>query len=958
MELQTCLKTTLKNKYQKLNKAYADKSLLPPNLGYRDIQNNYPLPNLLQHELRFVDRSDQNLGDTFETELLSNILKCDCKHISSKRTVISIGVCGVGKTTTVQTCALAWAEGKGYQNIRLLFPLSFWELDLIKRKVSLIELLWTFYPELKGLDSSNLNENNVWFVLDGLDEFRHQLNFSCPTVSDVSEAFKVDILVTNLIRGSLLPNAHVWITTRYSAAIQIPVCHLLKETEVKGFSDRQKEQHFRNIIGHGALANKAMDHIKISRSLGYLCQIPPICTVMASVLKNHVKAVDEFKINRLNLTQIYLKLLESSDSDFITKLKQLALHRLGENNVIYEAELTQKDISVREASAFSKRNPLVLREEKGLHNTIVFRFGHSSIQDFLAASAKLDNIQASHTVSDQVQSLVDWQMHLRDGNFDILHRFIFGLIKERDVLPPNDPLFDYTKQKILLEIVSYNAIGLFHALREYDSQAFLNEVRFFLKVGFSPVQGISPMQWTFMIQRAKNFEGMREIFELQLGERSDENLLKQLTVILKSRRALLRFCHLTDKSCPFLAAVLSTRESYVRELDLGYNCFTHTGVERLVEGLSDENCRLKKLRLQSCGLSAQSCKHLTKALKEAPKLIELDLSMNEIGNEGAQHLAGGLRSCQCLLETLRLSQCNIEQAGCSYLAAALQKNSEHLKELDLSINKIGDDGANELFRKVDITKLTKLEMYHCGLTRLSCAKIGDALKSEASSLVELNLSSNNLEDEGFALLCDGMYAWCALEKLNVSRCGITNVGCSYLAKVLCSVSQLYSGWLQKSNWQAVELKELDLSMNWLTDQGVKEISIGLKNPCTHLRALNLSHCGLTDACCSELAIGLASSENVVSEIDLSGNELQDRGVKKLCMGIKSTHCKLEKISLKSCGLSSKSVQFLMTALKSNPQHLAELLLMGNNLEDSSIRVLCELTKNHKYTLQTLDISLN
>ena len=56
-------------------------------------------------------------------------------------------------------------------------------------------------------------------------------------------------------------------------------------------------------------------------------------------------------------------------------------------------------------------------------------------------------------------------------------------------------------------------------------------------------------------------------------------------------------------------------------------------------------------------------------------------------------------------------------------------------------------------------------MYHCGLTVLSCHNIGEALKHETSSLVELNLSNNQLKDAGFALICEGMYAWCRLEKL-------------------------------------------------------------------------------------------------------------------------------------------------------------------------------------------------
>ncbi|XP_053188977.1 NACHT, LRR and PYD domains-containing protein 14-like [Scomber japonicus] len=955
MDLQTLLKTTLKDKYQKVSVAYSENLLLPSRLGDRG-SKDFTSPNLHQHELRQVDKSDLHTWVVFKTIPLADIFSCKCKHNSSKRTVISLGVSGVGKTTTVQKCALDWAEGKAHHGIHLLFPLTFWELSLLKRKLSLIELLQTFYPELKELDVSSLNEKNVWIVLDGLDEYSLALNFCCPTVDDVSKVSTVDNLVINLIKGNLLPNAHIWITTRYAAAAKIPDSYLLRETEVKGFSDEQKEQHFKTLLSSDALTYKAIDHVKISRSLDYFCQIPPICTIMATVLKDHLKADDGYKINPLNLTQIYTNLIKVSNSDVFTKLKKLALRRLEEGNVLYENTLLENGISVREASEFSKECPLVLREEKGLHNTTVFRFGHTSIQEFLAASSKLDNIEAGFHQSLSCQHLVDQALQSSDGKFDIFLRFIFGLIKERGTLEPTDQLFDYTQKKILENILSPSAVGLFHCLREFNAQALLDEVKYYLKTDISPIRGFTSMHWAFMTQRTTNFEGMRDVFEMQVPLRCDERFLRHLPIVLKSRKAMLRFSNLTDKCCPALAAVLSTKESYLRELDLGYNSISNDGVKKLVEGMTDRSCRLKMLRLQGCGVSSQACEYLAPALRQAEKLRELDLSGNEIGDDGLKHLSNGLRAPECHLETLKLSQCNIEHKGCHYLASALQKNSGHLKVLDLSSNVIGDKGANEIFRKVDVTKLTKLELYNCCLTWLSCESIGETLKHETSNLVELNLSSNNLKDAGFAQICEGMYAWCRLEKLNVSRCGITVVGCFYLAKVLCSISQLYSGLLQKTDWQAVELKELDLSMNCLTDSGIKEIAPGLTNPYSHLKTLNLSHCSLTDQCCTELASGFASNQSIIIELDLSDNDIQDKGVKKLCVGLRSTECKLEKLSLRTCGLTSKSIMFLTSALKSNPLHLAELHLMGNRLEESGIQFLMELTKNPKYSLHTIDIS--
>lgn len=968
MDLENLLKTTLKRKYENQNGPRPEGSILPTRVCFPESDRN--ISNMNQHEFRHIDKSEFHLWTVCETLSVSEILSCDCKHNSSKRTILTSGASGIGKTTTVQSFVLDWADGKGYHDIDLLFPLTFWELNLFKKKLSLIELLHTFYPELEKLNSSSLKERKVWFVLDGLNECRLPLNFKSRSVSDVSEVSRVDCLVTSLIRGKLLPNAHLWITTRPATARRIPVDYLLKVTEIQGFSDEQKEQHFRTIIHDEDLAIKAMNHVKISRSLDFLCQIPQICSIMACVLKDHVlKADGGFKLNPLNLTQIYTNLVNTQATDpdraFLVKLEKLALNRLGDDSlVVYEQDLNVVGITVMEASEYSRRYPLVLKEERGLHNTVIYRFGHSSLQEYFAASSALNNVESTGDLSHDetvvflsCQILVNKAMESAEGHADVFLRFIFGLLKERGKMQPTNPLVDYTKERILENILCNSAVSLLHSLREFDSRVFLTEVQLFLKTGMAPFSDFTAMHWAFLSQRTQNFEGVLDVFELNLPSRCDESIPRKLSAILKSKKAMLGFCNLTEECCPALAAVLSTKDSYLRELDLGCNSIRDNGVKKLTKGLIDKDCKLQTLRLQCCGLTSHACVDLASVLSQSPKLRELDLNGNEIGDNGLLHLAKGIQSPGCRLDILKLSHCGIKEKGCCSLASALEKSSHPLKVLDLSINTIGDKAANELFKKVDISELTNLQMYHCSLTALCCGNICTALQSEASSLVELNLSHNDLKDSGFQLICKGMHAWSRLEKLNLSRCGITGESCAYLGKVLWSISQLYSEHLvQRTAWQAVELRDLDLSMNCLGDRGAKQLVNGLKNPYGHLRTLNLSCCGLTDKCCEELASTFASEDSVITEVDLSSNDLHDKGVKKLCVGLRNPQCKLEKLGLRNCGLSSASILCLTNALKSNPQHLAELHLMGNNLGDSGIRVLMELTENKKYNLHTIDVT--
>lgn len=115
----------------------------------------------------------------------------------------------------------------------------------------------------------------------------------------------------------------------------------------------------------------------------------------------------------------------------------------------------------------------------------------------------------------------------------------------------------------------------------------------------------------------------------------------------------LRLSNLTDRCCPALVGILSYKQSYLRELDLGYNSISDVGVMSLVEGLNDDNCKLKILRLQCCELTSRACMYLATALSTSRTLTGLDLRSNKIGDEGLRLLAGGLASQDCQLEELR-----------------------------------------------------------------------------------------------------------------------------------------------------------------------------------------------------------------------------------------------------------------------------------------------------------------
>ncbi|XDV33191.1 hypothetical protein PO909_003714, partial [Leuciscus waleckii] len=100
------------------------------------------------------------------------------------------------------------------------------------------------------------------------------------------------------------------------------------------------------------------------------------------------------------------------------------------------------------------------------------------------------------------------------------------------------------------------------------------------------------------------------------------------------------------------------------------------------------------LRLWKCGVTDEGCAALASALRSNPShLRDLHLSYNNIGDSGVKLFSAVLENPHCKLETLWLWKCGVTDEGCAALASALRSNPSHLRELDLSENKLGDSGV-------------------------------------------------------------------------------------------------------------------------------------------------------------------------------------------------------------------------------------------------------------------------
>nr|XP_012599310.1 protein NLRC3 isoform X4 [Microcebus murinus] len=894
------------------------------------------------------------------------------------RVSVTIGVAGMGKTTLVRHFVRLWARGQVGKDFSLVLPLTFRDLNT-HEKLCADRLIRSAFPHVGEPSLVLAAPARVLLILDGLDECKTPLDFSNTVAcTDPRREIQVDHLITNIIRGNLFPEVSIWITSRPTAAGQIPGGLVDRMTEIRGFNEDEISLCLEQMFPEDqTLSGWVLSQVRADRALYLMCTVPAFCRLAGSVLgylcRNRPGAQDAELWPPRTLCELYswyLRMAFSREGQekgkasprieqvahgcrkMVGTLGRLAFHGLVKKKyVFYEQDM--KALGVDLALLQGAPCSCFLQREETLASSAAYCFTHLSLQEFVAAvyyygaskKAIFDLFTESGVSWPRLGFLTHFRsaaqraMHAEDGRLDVFLRFLSGLLSPRvnallagSLLAPGEHQGYRAQAAELLQgclrpdaVVCARAVNVLHCLHELRHTELACSMEEAMERGaLARLTGPLHRATVAYLLQVSDACAQEANLSLCLSQGVLQSLLPQLL--------------------------------YCQSLRLDANQFQDPVMDLLGSVLSGKDCRIQKISLAENQISNKGAKALARSLLVNRSLTSLDLRGNSIGPQGAKALADALKINRTLT-SLSLQKNTIGPVGAQRMADALKQN-KNLKELMLSSNSIGDGGTKALAEALKVNQgLESLDLQSNSISDSGVAALTGALCTNRT-LLSLNLRENSISPEGAQALAHALCTNSTLENLDLTANLLHDQGAQAIAVAVGKNRALTSLHLQwnfiqagaaKALGQALQLNgsltSLDLQENAIGDEGASAVASALKaNTALTALYLQVASIGIPGA----QALGEALAVNRTLEIlDLRGNAIGMAGAKALASALK-VNSSLRRLNLQENSLGMDGAICIATALSGNHQ-LQHINLQGNHIGESGARMISEAIKTNAPT---------